>query len=262
MAPILGRYGPFFLYSYEIVVGLGLFAVYGLVSRQARQLSLADWLDAGLAGLIGAIAGGRLLFVLVNWDYFQLHTTEIWQVWRGGLVYIGVLLGAMSALLIWRRRRQRSFLAYADLYAPALALLSAFGWLACWLEGCAYGREAAVHPLSAPLPDSFGVTLVRYQTQLLGLAATVLIFLLIWRVRYRLYLGQLFWLAMLLLSTTRVVSGLFRGDLGSSLDSYFSPLNSALVADLTVMLVSCGALILGHRRALPNRRVQLRNIEK
>ena len=248
MVPILGRYGPFFLYSYAVVVALGLLAAYGLVAWQARRLSLAGWLDAGLAGLIGAIAGGRLLFVLANWDYFQLHTAEALQVWLGGLSYFGVLLGAILALLLWCRWRKRPFLAYADLYAPAVALLGAFGWLACWLEGCAYGRETSLHPFSAPLPDTFGVVFVRYQTQLLGLVASALIFLVVWRFRRRLFLGQLFWLTLLLMSATRVPTGLFRGDLNSAL----VPFSIATIADLTVMLASFGALAIGHRRALPN----------
>ena len=32
-----------------------------------------------------------------------------------------------------------------------------FGWLACYAEGCGHGREALLGPLTADLPDTFGV---------------------------------------------------------------------------------------------------------
>ncbi|MBP8947812.1 MAG: hypothetical protein KBG73_03160, partial [Candidatus Promineofilum sp.] len=37
MAPIWGRYGPFFLYGYSVVLGLGVLAALGVTALLARR---------------------------------------------------------------------------------------------------------------------------------------------------------------------------------------------------------------------------------
>jgi phosphatidylglycerol:prolipoprotein diacylglycerol transferase len=211
--PILGRYGPFFLYSYTAIMGLGLAAAVGLTHRLApRRPAAAGWLDALLAGLVGAVIGGRIGYVAAHWDYFRAEPDEIGLVWAGGLGYHGALAGGLLGLWLWSRWRGRSFVAIAGLVAPGLALAHAFGWLACWFEGCAYGREAALGLLAADLPDSYGVYAVRYQTQVIGLGLSLAAFAVVmWRWS-RLAAGPAFALTLLLLSAGRAAVSLLRGD--------------------------------------------------
>lgn len=75
-----------------------------------------------------------------HWAYFAENPGEIGLVWRGGLSYHGVLIAGLLGTWGWLRWQGRSFGYYADLLAPALALASSFGWLACYLAACAYGR--------------------------------------------------------------------------------------------------------------------------
>ncbi|MFZ0547218.1 MAG: prolipoprotein diacylglyceryl transferase family protein [Candidatus Promineifilaceae bacterium] len=235
MYPILGRYGPFFLYSYTVVIGVGLAAGIGLSAWFIKKKEdgqhpapYPGWLDGLLVSLLVALVGGRIGFVWANWDYFREVPEEMALVWQGGLSYHGAIVSGLLTLWLWswwQRRRSRagdssngdssnsvSFTSYAALLAPGFVLAHLFGWAACWLAGCAFGRETTIGWLTADLPDSFGVFAVRYQSQLLGLGLTAVVFVLALVLRRRLPEGPYWWLIFGLMSAAYGVVTLFRGD--------------------------------------------------
>jgi phosphatidylglycerol---prolipoprotein diacylglyceryl transferase len=239
MTPILGRVGPYLIYSYTVFIGLGILAGLGLTAWRARQRPLPNWFDAALATLALGLIGGRIGFVWVNWGYFAERPSLIWRLGQGGLVYPGALLGGLLGLWLWCVWQKRSFAAYAGLFAPGLALAYAFGWLACWLDGCAYGQETTLGPFALAAPDEFGVFAVRYATQLMGLAWGTAVFALVWLMARRWQPSQLFWLTLALLALGRVAISLLRGDpmpifWGLRLDTL---LDSAIALFAIIMIV-------------------------
>ncbi|MCZ7668191.1 MAG: prolipoprotein diacylglyceryl transferase [Chloroflexi bacterium] len=107
------------------------------------------------------------------------------------LQLFGALLAALVGLWLWGVWRKRPFASYTDLLTPGFALLAVFTWAACWLAGCAYGQETTFGLLAANLPDDFGLFAVRYQTQLLGLLWSLLIFIAVILTSQRWREGQL-----------------------------------------------------------------------
>jgi phosphatidylglycerol:prolipoprotein diacylglycerol transferase len=246
MYPILERYGPFFLYSFTVSLTLGLLLATGLAAWQARHRSFnAPWLDGVLVALVAGVLGGRVVYVAVNWDYFQQQLDEIWLVWHGGLSYHGAVLAALVALWLWHRVQGIAFGPTAGLLAPSVVLLSAFGWLACYLEGCAYGSETFIGLLSADLPDSYGVYAVRYQTQLLGILLSLASFAIIWLLRRRLRPLALFWLALFLISSSRFVISFLRGDPVPVVNS----IRLDTIADAILALISISALAISSNQS-------------
>ncbi len=212
MYPILARYGSIFIYSFTVILASGTVLAVLLTARLARTHPASSWFDALLVSFAAALAGGRIGFVIGQWNYFREFPAEILQFSQGGLSYYGALFAGFGALFLWTRAHGRSFYTYAALFSPGLALIVAFGWAACWLDGCAYGRETVIGPLSADLPDEFGVFALRYQTQLIGLLLSIVAFVLILQLFRRFSAPATFWSALLLLSTAHVIPGFLRGD--------------------------------------------------
>lgn len=220
MFPLLDRMGPFLIYSYTVVLGVGILAATAVTGWLAKKQQIENWLDAVLVCLIAGLIGGRFGFVLANWEYFQDHPSSIPRLWQGGYSYFGALFAALVGLWFWSRSQKRPFPTYTDLLTPGFALLCAFGWLACWFEGCAYGQETVFGLLSADLPDEFGIFAVRYQTQMIGAIWSLLVFAIALLTRTRWRTGQLFWLTLGLLSLGNIVISLLRGDPMPMIESY------------------------------------------
>jgi len=246
MYPILARYGPYFLYSYSVVMGLGFAAAIGLTLWLERRRSWArrGWFDPLLIGLMAAIIGGRIVYVWINSSYFQEHPDELARIWLGGLNYHGALLAGLAAAWGWYLWRGGAFLKFTGLLAPGLALTQAFGWIACWLEGCAYGKETGFGFLSGDLPDSYGVYVLRYRTQEMGLLLSLFALGIALWLHSRIGPGVLFWLTLLSLSVGRLIVSMYRGDEMLMIGSW--RLDS--VADGIVIVACLVGLILTARR--------------
>lgn len=212
MYPILARYGSIFIYSYTVLLALGVLAGIGLTAWSNRESLSYEWFDAVLIISIGAIVGGRLGFVMLHWEYYQERVPEIWRFWQGGLSYFPALLAGLSALLFWTAVKKQSFYKLAALLCPAFILVTAFGWGACWLEGCAYGRESVLGALTADLADEFGVYAVRFQSQMIGLLLTLLLLTVAVAIRRRMAPAALFWFTIGAISFINLLTGLVRGD--------------------------------------------------
>lgn len=212
MPDILARYGPYFLYTYTVVLSLGVVAALGVSAAPARRRGPHDWLDGALVAAAGALLVGRVVFVWLNGDYFAENPAEAWQLWLGGLNYHGALLGGLAGLWLWARLTRRPFYVHAGLLAPGLALLAAFGWAACRFEGCAYGLPAAPGLLAANLPDDLGVFAVRYRTQLAGVLGSLVVFALSLWAFGRARPAALFWGTLAGLSLVHAAVAIGRGD--------------------------------------------------
>lgn len=242
MSDILARYGPFFLYSYSVLMGLGALAALGVTAVLGRRVARPGWFDGVLAAAVGALLAGRVVFVWLNAEYFAENPFEAWQLWLGGLNYHGALLGGLAGLWalmsLGARLARRPFYDYAGLLAPGLALLAAFGWAACRFEGCAYGLPAPAGLLVADLPDDLGVLALRYRTQLFGGLGSAVVFVLALWAFGRTRPVFVFWGVVGGLSLVRAAVALGRGDAAPTV----AGLRLDLAADLALAAVSVIAI--------------------
>ncbi|MFN2189139.1 MAG: prolipoprotein diacylglyceryl transferase [Candidatus Promineifilaceae bacterium] len=241
MYPILTRFGPFLIYSYEVILALGIAASVGLASWLMKEDKerRSRFFDACLFAALFAILGGRFGFVISHWSYYSEVPSDIWLVWRGGLSYHGVLLGGVLAFWLWTRWRKESFAEFAGVLALMITMLSVFGWLACLLEGSAYGEVASAGLLVGDLPDSFGVYSLRYGTQMMGLTLSGIVLTLSLLLYKHIQPLSLFWLTMSMLAASRLFVTLFRGDEAVQVGS----VRVDTIADVIFLLVSIAAFI-------------------
>jgi len=197
MYPILFRVSGHPIYSYTVLLDVGLLLGVIVAWSQARRREAIDEpgvaVDAAFCSVIGGVAGGRVGYVLAQHEYFAQHPDEIWQVWLGGLSWHGAFLGGLVGLSLWYvwrawltprprdrgpRRLPPPFLAITDALAPGLALAAAFGWIGCFLSGVAHG-VVSYGPLTYDLPDLYGVYARRFATQPVGATWSLIVFLLL-----------------------------------------------------------------------------------
>lgn len=208
MFPILWRTEWGFVYTFTVLMGVAVLGSLWWVARRSK-LRPAHLLEGATALFVGSIIGGRLSFVIGNLPYYAENLAESWRWWRGGLGYFGVLWGGLLVGWLWSRWRKPSLLPHLPLLTLPLITLHAAGWLACLLDGCAYGAPTTLAWYTVDWPDSYGVWGVRYPVQLLGLGVALLTFLLAWRLRQS---PATFWLAAILLLLGHSGLTLLRGD--------------------------------------------------
>jgi prolipoprotein diacylglyceryltransferase len=159
--------------TFSILISLGAVIGLGWSAFSARERQALQMIDHALGILVGSLVGSRIVYVAVHADYYREHLLEIPQIWLGGFSGLGALGGSLAAGLLIAWLSQQPFPVLADQFFPALMLITVATWLACWLEGVAYGPEVAGSLWGLPARDEWGLTNLRFPTQLAGAVLTL-----------------------------------------------------------------------------------------
>ncbi len=128
---------------YYPIIGLAFLCMVALAAWRAGEVSLSRWKVAGvcLAALLAGIIGARIGYVVLRWDYYQLHPHLIYRLDRGGMVfYTGYALG-MAGIAAAIRVFRLPFWKTVDLIIPPGAFAEAVGRIGCFLTGCCAGIQ-------------------------------------------------------------------------------------------------------------------------
>jgi len=173
--PELFTIGNLTVHSYGLMIALGVLISAVALYREApgEKMNPDHVLEAVVASTFFGLIGARLLYVLLNWDYFSANPGEILFAQFAGLSFYGGLFLGVFVLFIWTRWRKLPFFKLADLMAPYLALGYAFGRLGCFLNGCCYGR---LSDLPWAMPAGMVDDALRHPVQLYAALGSVLVF--------------------------------------------------------------------------------------
>ncbi len=243
----------FSLHSYGVMIAIGFIVGLIVAMREARRTGVNryDVLDTVFWVALAGFVGARLLFIVVNadqyWyacvDYAKFNTLfsppfplenaqcfEVFNVFSGGLVWYGGLIGAILAAWLFTRRRKLNFYQMADVLIPSVALGHAFGRMGCLLAGCCFGHPTADHfPLGIQFPQGSMAWRHQYEhgiidrlaessvavhpTQIYEAFGEVgIFFALLFLARRKAFHGQLLLIYLGLYPILRSVIEVFRGD--------------------------------------------------
>ncbi|MBT3390820.1 MAG: prolipoprotein diacylglyceryl transferase [Chloroflexi bacterium] len=131
--------GPLDVHFYGIIIMLGTVAGTFLAAYRAKQRKQDPefvW-DSLVWVLIGGVIGARLWHIFtpppsmvalgITTNYYLTHPLDALAIWRGGLGIPGAVIGGGLALYFYCRKQKNSFLLWADIVAPSLALAQAIG---------------------------------------------------------------------------------------------------------------------------------------
>ncbi|MBI2370306.1 MAG: prolipoprotein diacylglyceryl transferase [Deltaproteobacteria bacterium] len=144
---VLLRIGPFTLYWYSLMIGLGIAAAIWVAYHEARRRgeNPEQILDLALPVVLAAIVGARLYYVIFMWEFYRAAPWKILALWEGGLAIHGGLLGGFLGGILMARRRGLPLGRYADIVATGLPLAQAIGrW------GNFFNQEAFGTPTDLP----------------------------------------------------------------------------------------------------------------
>ena len=139
--PILGM--SIKTYGFFLMLGF-LSAVWLAMKRAARVKADPDRvIDVSFFALLFGVGGARLFYVVHYWETdFALASNKllaIIDIRQGGLEFLGGLLGAMAAILIYLIVKKQSVRLYLDIIAPSAMWGLAFGRIGCFFNGCCFG---------------------------------------------------------------------------------------------------------------------------
>lgn len=216
MRPILVTIFGINIYSYGVMMAIGIISAVTILSRRAKRKGYNEdnLLDMSIIAVICGLLGGKLLYIITDLKNITNNTSSIRELITGGLVVYGSILGGAIGVVVYCRKKQWNVLEIFDLTAPGLILAQGFGRIGCFLAGCCYGKETS-SILGVEFSHSFyapaGVKLI--PTQLMSSAFDFLLaFFLLWYSKKERKNGKVFSLYVIFYSLGRFFVEFLRGD--------------------------------------------------
>lgn len=222
MLPIINIFG-FEIATYGLCIFIGL--IVGLIFAikyfaKFNNIKKDDVIYSTCYAVIGVGFGAKLLYLLTNIsflieNYKSLNWTVIEQLFRGGFVFYGGLIGGVLGIFIYSKQFKISFKNLLLTLLPIVPLIHSIGRIGCFLAGCCYGIEYSgfghvifqntlLAPTNIPL----------FPTQIIESICNLIIFIVL-IVTYKKYAGtyKTITLYCILYSMVRFTLEFFRGDL-------------------------------------------------
>lgn len=160
------------LFSLILAVGAG----FGLLwaAATAPKAQRLHWLIAGWAGLLGALLGARIGFVVEHLPYYSRHIAEIPRFWLGGLNWQGALAGGLTALPLIARAAHWKLELVAEHLSRLVLPLGIAGWAGLWWSGLGYGVKLdESFWWGMPAVDESGATALRTPLQPMAIVSLI-----------------------------------------------------------------------------------------
>lgn len=148
MYPRLFHLGPASIPTNGVFAAIALIAGLVVAMRTATKLRIppdAMW-NLGLATILSAVVGSRLLLILGNWHDFLAYPILMLSVAipRTADTVLTQLGLAACAGLLYMTLKRMPWLVTLDAAAPAWALGQALLMLGCFFSGCDYGKPTTM----------------------------------------------------------------------------------------------------------------------
>lgn len=108
--------GGFSIAFYGVIIGIGMVCGILVAQSDARRRGQDPemYLDFAIYGMLFAILGARIYYVVFQWEYYKEHITEIINLRKGGLAIYGGIIAAVITLYVFAKKRKVSFFSMGD----------------------------------------------------------------------------------------------------------------------------------------------------
>lgn len=136
MIPVLFTIGPFKVYSYGLMLGIGFLLGSYILSLELRRKKLDPNMASTITVLavIFGIAGAKILFLIEDWKYFVQDPLGM-AFSPGGLTWYGGFILALAVVIYYVRRKKVPIMKVLDGLGVALILAYGVARLGCHFSG-------------------------------------------------------------------------------------------------------------------------------
>ncbi|MDX8345200.1 prolipoprotein diacylglyceryl transferase [Rossellomorea sp. YZS02] len=148
--------GPFTVYWYGVIIGLGILIGFLLATKESRKTGLDHdvFPDLLIWAIPTSILFARIYYVSFEWEYYKENPLNIIAVWEGGIAIHGALIGAVLTTIIYCYKKGISFWKVTDIAAPSLILAQSIGRWGNFINQEAHGTQVSGEFLESMfLPD-------------------------------------------------------------------------------------------------------------
>lgn len=231
------------IYFFGVMIALGLIAGIFIshIEVKRKNLETDRVLDLAIYGIISAIVGARLFYILFyDLSYYIKNPADIILISEGGLSIHGGLIGAFIFGVCYFRKHKLSFLHYADAIAPGIILGQGIGRVGCDVFG-------KIMITSLPWGIERQGQLL-HPTQVYEFILNYIVFFILWRKRKNIkYNGQLFVWYLVFFAINRSVVELFRYN--PSIIGWFS-ISHLLSIGLIIIALIIRVLIINNKNMI------------
>jgi len=231
--------------SYAVMALVGLCAglCVGEYTRRHIGLSRGGLLSFTFFCIIGAVAGSKLLYMIVEWERTVNDLSGV--LFGGGFVFYGGLLLSFLTAWLWCRKTHTPMLPMLDIFFPGVTLFHAFGRVGCYLAGCCYGCETSgafgvIFPEGGLAPAGIALLPVQLFEASFLLILTIVLIIVLKRSKSS---GMTFCTYLIAYSFWRFVIEFFRSDPRGAL---FGLSTSQLIS---ILLLLCGIWLVSKIRS-------------
>jgi len=214
-----GQTIPIYSYGFMVMIGFAMAIFISVYRSEQVGIDANVVMDLGLWTMLAGIAGARIFHMIqFHENYAEASFFTLFEVWKGGLVFYGGMIGSLVAGVVFLRMRKISVLRIIDVIAPAVPLGIAFARFGCFLNGCCFGRSCDSNFfLAIQDPKTLKKAFI-HPTQLYSSLDAFVIFVLVViysRLSFRRRAhGELFALFVILYGVGRFMMESFRNDTG------------------------------------------------
>jgi phosphatidylglycerol:prolipoprotein diacylglycerol transferase len=171
-----------------IIAAIAVIVMIVIIPREAKRRGITrDLYSLFLWCILGGYIGGRLAYVIYDWEHFVANPLEI--IGFAGLAQNGMIIGVIAAALIYMRVTKMRFstlLSIGDAVAVAMPLALAIARIGCTINGCCTGASAPNLPWAIVYthPNSVApLNVPMHPTQIYHLLWGLIVFAVVWRLR-------------------------------------------------------------------------------
>jgi phosphatidylglycerol---prolipoprotein diacylglyceryl transferase len=186
--PVAFTIGSLEVRWYGIMVAVAVASLLVITLRETKKLGITrDIYSISFWSIIGGLIGGRLAYVIYDWEHFIAHPRDI--IGFQGLAQNGMIIGIIVAALIYMRVTRMRFstlLSIGDAVAVGTPLALAIGRIGCTINGCCHGIPAPDLPWAVVYthPNSLApLNVPMHPTQIYHLLWNLIVFAVVWRLR-------------------------------------------------------------------------------